>query len=158
VIRQQRLGGVREVQAGDGGDLQPADLDPAVAAVAGVIQDGDVAPGQASQLAVQGGLVGLHHHQVGGVFGGDQPLGMLALGVERIGGDHGGGEVQAVQQRPEPGDLVGGGLDVGLCEDRAAGVVHHGQQVHLRGSVVAAAAQGLAIDRDRPPRRAGWRR
>jgi hypothetical protein len=31
---------VREVEAGDGGDLQAADLDPAVAAVAGVVLAG----------------------------------------------------------------------------------------------------------------------
>jgi hypothetical protein len=51
--------------------------------------------------------------------------------VERIGGDYGGGEVQAVQQRPEPGDLVGGVVDVGLGEDRVGGVVHRGEQVDL---------------------------
>jgi hypothetical protein len=39
--------------------LQAADLDPAVAAVAGVVGEGDLTPGQASQLLVQGGLVGL---------------------------------------------------------------------------------------------------
>src|SRR5215216_3644226 len=43
-----RLGGVGEVQASDGGDLQAAELDVAVAAVAGVVGDGDVAPWQAS--------------------------------------------------------------------------------------------------------------
>ncbi len=50
---------------------------------------------------------------------GDQPVGMPALGVERVGGDHSAGKVQTVQQRPEPGDLVGGGVDVGLRQDRA---------------------------------------
>jgi hypothetical protein len=78
---------------------------------------------------------------------GDQPIGVLALGVERVDGDHGCGQVQALQQRPEPGDLVGGAVDVGLGEDRMAGVVHHRQQVHRRGCVVAGAAQGLAVDR-----------
>jgi hypothetical protein len=48
-------------------------------------------------------------------------------------------------------------IDVGLGEDRAGGVVHRGEQVDLRVGVVAAAAQGLAVDRDQPPRRAGWR-
>jgi len=67
------------------------------------------------------------------------------------------GEVQAVQQRPEPGDLTCGGLDVGLGQDHAGGVVHRGEQVDLRVGVVAAAAQGLAIDRDRPPPWAGYR-
>ena len=70
-------------------------------------------------LAVQGGLAGLHHQDVGGVLGDDQPVGVLALGVERVGRHY--GEVQAVQQRPQLGDLAGGGLDVGLGEDRAAG-------------------------------------
>jgi hypothetical protein len=51
----QGLGGVREVEAGDGGDLQAADLDPAVAAVAAVVLGRDVAPGQVSQLVVQVG-------------------------------------------------------------------------------------------------------
>jgi hypothetical protein len=107
---------------------------------------------------VQGGLVGLHDQQVGGVLGGDQPVGVLALGVERVGGDHGVGEVQLVEQRPEPGDLVGRVVDVGLDEDRVGGVVHRGEQVDRRAGVVAAAAQGLAVDRDRPPPRVGrWR-
>jgi hypothetical protein len=46
---------VAEVQAGDGGDLQPAEFDPAVAAVAGVVSDGDVAPGQGLELVVDAG-------------------------------------------------------------------------------------------------------
>jgi hypothetical protein len=36
-------------------------------------------------------------------------------------------------------------------------VVHCREQVHLRPAVVAAAAQGLAVDRDRPMWTAGWR-
>jgi hypothetical protein len=92
----QGLGGVGEVQAGDGGDLQAAGLDPAVAAVAGVVGDRDLVPGQELELAVQGGLVGLDDQDLGGVLVGDQPLGVLPLGVQRIGGDHGVGKVQAV--------------------------------------------------------------
>jgi hypothetical protein len=42
-----RLGGVREVQPGHGGDLQAAGLGAAVAAVVGSVGDGDVGPGQA---------------------------------------------------------------------------------------------------------------
>jgi hypothetical protein len=84
---------------------------------------------------------------------------MLTLGVERIGGDHRAGQVQPLEQRLEPGDLAGGVGDVGLGQDRAGGVVHRGQQVHLRGSVVAAATQGLAVDRDRlPPHRRAYQR
>jgi hypothetical protein len=67
------LGGVGEVQASDRGDLQVADLDPAVAAVAGVVLDGDLPPGQDLELVVQGGLVGLDDQQVGGVLVGDEP-------------------------------------------------------------------------------------
>jgi hypothetical protein len=82
---------------------------------------------------------------------------VLTLGVERVGGDHPPGKVQPVQQGPEPGDLVGGVVDVGLAQDRAGGVVHRRQQVHLPVAVVAAAAQGLAVDCDCSPRRAGRR-
>jgi hypothetical protein len=89
---------------------------------------------------VQGGLVGLDDQQVGGVLLGDQPLGMLTLGVQGVGRHHLAGEIQAVQQRPEPRDLVGGGVHVGLAQDAAAGVVHHGEQVDLRAAVVTAAA------------------
>jgi hypothetical protein len=79
--------------------------------------------------------------------------------VWSVGGDHGVGEVQPLQQRLEPGDLVGGGVHLGLAQDPAGGVVHRREQVHWRGMVVAAAAQGLAIDRDRlPPRARRWRR
>jgi hypothetical protein len=89
-----------------------------------VVGNGDLAPRQGGELVVQGGLVALHDQQIGGVLLGDQPVGVLALGVQRVGGDHGADEVQAVQQRLELGDLVGGVVDVGLGEDRAAGVVH----------------------------------
>jgi hypothetical protein len=58
------------------------------------------------------------------VLGGDQPLGVLALGVERVGGDDPPGQVQPLRQRPEPRDLVGGVVDVGLAQDRTGGVVH----------------------------------
>jgi hypothetical protein len=78
---------VGEIQASDGGDLQPADLHAVVAAVAGVVGDRGLAPRQGLELLVQRGLVGLRDQQVGGVLCGDQLLGMLTLGVERIGGD-----------------------------------------------------------------------
>jgi hypothetical protein len=56
------------------------------AAVAGMVGDGDLASGQGNQLVVQRGLVGLDEPQVGGVLDGDQPLGVLALGVQCVGG------------------------------------------------------------------------
>jgi hypothetical protein len=117
----QGLGGVGEVQAGDGGDPQPADFHTAMPGVAGAVGDGDVLPGRDLELVVERGLVSPHHQDVGAVLSGDQPVGTLALGVERIGSDNGVGEVQAVQQRPEAGDLVGGVVDVGLGEDRTGG-------------------------------------
>jgi len=64
--------------------LEAADLDPAVAVVAGAVGDGDVWPGQDLELVVQRGLVALDDEQVGGVLVGDQPVGVLALGVERV--------------------------------------------------------------------------
>jgi hypothetical protein len=82
---------------------------------------------------------------------------VLALGVQRVGGDHPAGQVQPLQQRPEPGDLVSLAVHLGLAQDRTAGVIHRGEQVDRRAGVVAAAAQGLAVDCDRPPR-AGCRR
>jgi hypothetical protein len=110
-----RLGGVGEVQASDGGDLEPAELDPAMAAVTGVVLGGDVAPGQDLELLVQRGLVVLHDQHVGGVLDADQPVGVFTLGVERVGSHHPAGEVQPVQQRPEPGDLVGLAVHPGLA-------------------------------------------
>jgi hypothetical protein len=113
-------------------------------------------PGQGGELVVQGGLVGLDDQQIGGVLVGDQPVGVLALGVHGVGGEDPAGEVQVLQERLEPGDLVGGVVDVGLSEDRPGGVVHHRQQVHRRGTMVAAAAEGLTVDGDRLPRWVGW--
>jgi hypothetical protein len=40
-------------------------------------------------------------------------------------------------------------VHVGLAQDAGGGVVYDRQQVHLPVAVVAAAAQGLAVDRDR---------
>src|SRR6266511_176947 len=73
------LGGVREVQASNGGDLQAADLHAGVAAVAGVVGDRDLAPGQGGELVVEAGLVGFDDQHVGGVLVGDQPVGVLTL-------------------------------------------------------------------------------
>jgi hypothetical protein len=55
----QGLDGVGEAQAGDGGDLEGAHLDAAVALVAGAVQDRDIAPWQRGQLRVQRRLVAL---------------------------------------------------------------------------------------------------
>jgi hypothetical protein len=53
-----------------------------MATVAGVVGDRDLAPRQELELALQRGLVGLDDQDVGGVLVGDQPLGVLALGVK----------------------------------------------------------------------------
>lgn len=64
----------------------------AVAAVALPVTGGDVAPGQVLDLGVQAGLVLLHDQDVMGALAGDQELGVFALGVQGIGGDHGSGQ------------------------------------------------------------------
>jgi hypothetical protein len=73
------------------------------------------------------------------------------VGLQRVGGDHRAGKVQAGQQRLEAGNLARGAVDLALGEDGAGGVVHRGEQVALPAVCCAAgAAQGLAVDRDRP--------
>jgi hypothetical protein len=62
------LGGVGEVQASDGGDLEPAGLDAAMAGVAGAVGDGDLVPRQGDELPVEGGLVVLDDQQPGGML------------------------------------------------------------------------------------------
>jgi len=99
---------VRKAQPGDGGDLQGPQLDAAVALVAGAVHDRDGPPRQPGQLAVQGWLVGLDDQQVLGAAV-DQEAGVVALGVQRVGGDQRTGKVQALKQRLERGDLVAGG-------------------------------------------------
>ncbi len=58
--------------------------------------------------------------------------------MQRVGGQDPPGQVQAVQQRLEPGDLAGGVGDVGLGQDRASGVVHRGQHPGHRFPLEAA--------------------
>jgi hypothetical protein len=86
------LGGV----LGEGGVADVCNA-AVVAAVAGVVLGWDVAPRQGGQLAMQGGLVGLYDQDVGGVLGGDQPVGVVAMGVQCVGGDDPPGEVQPIQ-------------------------------------------------------------
>jgi hypothetical protein len=49
---------------------------------------------------------------------------MLALSVHGVGGDDLAGQVQVLQERLEPSDLVGLGVHLGLVQDRTAAVVH----------------------------------
>jgi hypothetical protein len=125
-----RLGGVGEAQAGDGGDLQGADLDPPMAIVAGTVHGWDLPPRQPEELGVRGWLVGLDDQQVASA-GVDQEGGVVALGVQRVGGDQRTGKVQAGQQRPELGDLVGRRRHLALGEHGPVVVVQRCQQVDL---------------------------
>jgi hypothetical protein len=65
---------------------------------------------------------------------------MGALGVHGIGGDDRPGNVYAVQQRGEHGDLVRLRGHVSLSQDRAAGVVESRQQVTAVFIAMAGAA------------------
>jgi len=86
-----------------------------------------------------------------GLLASDQELGGARVGVQRVGGDHGAGQVQVGQQRLEPGDLTGGAVDLALGQHGTGGVIHRGQQVDLPAVAAFGAPQRLAVDRDRPP-------
>jgi hypothetical protein len=93
---------VREGQAGGDGDgLQAAVLLAAVAAVAWLAPTGIVFHGSFRSW-VQAGPVALHDQDVVRFLAGDQVIGMLALGMQCIGGDDGSGEIQWARQRREP--------------------------------------------------------
>jgi len=70
--------------------------------------------------------------------------------VQRIGRDHGAGQLQVGQQRLEPGNFTRSAVDLALAEYGAGGVVHRGQQMDA-AAVAVGPPQGLAVDRDRPP-------
>jgi hypothetical protein len=72
--------------------------------------------------------------------------------VQGIRGDHRPGQVDAVQQRGEHGDLVGLGLDADLPQNHAVPVIERGQQVPSGLARRGGSAQCLAVDRDHPPR------
>ncbi|MGW7754532.1 hypothetical protein ACWGK6_23890 [Streptomyces violaceusniger] len=57
---------------------------------------------------------------------------MGVLGVQRIGGDDRAGQVDGVQQGLEGGYLVALVGDLALGQD-VTGVVHRGEQGHVRG-------------------------
>lgn len=87
------LGGVREAEpGGDGRGLEGAVL---LAAVAPAVLAGryrDAPPGQVLDLGVQARLVLLHHQDVVRLLFRDKELGVLALGVQRVGGDDAPGQ------------------------------------------------------------------
>jgi hypothetical protein len=84
---------------------------------------------------------------------GDQELGVIALGVQRIGGDHRPGQVHRLQQRRETGDLVGLAVLFGLGEHGAGLLVCCRQQVP--GLPVSTGMPGathrLTVHGHRPP-------
>jgi hypothetical protein len=74
-----------------------------VAAVAGAVQHRDAMPGRALASAQQGGLVGVDGEQVVDVLLADQEFGGLRACLERVGRDHGPGEVEIGQQGAKAG-------------------------------------------------------
>ena len=115
---------------------------------------GDVAPRELRELAAQPGLVALHRQhpvRAAGVQVGD----VVALGVQRVGGDHHAGQVDAghgVEQRGEPVDLTGLAVHGQLSEHDPGLLIDHGEQMPPRhldavAAGVSGAAYGLAVHR-----------
>jgi hypothetical protein len=97
----QDLGGVREEQSVGGDGLHESLFVAAVAPVVVVVNHGDLLPGQSVELAGPAAVVGATFVQVGGV---------VAWGVQGIGGDNRPGEVGVVdliEQGCELGNFVG---------------------------------------------------
>jgi hypothetical protein len=92
------LGGVRDPEVADADGLEAAQLDAAVAAVAGAVGHGHAVPGQAGAACQQPELVGLDHQQVVRLLDADQELSSLGVGLQRIRGDHHPVKVEPVQQ------------------------------------------------------------
>jgi hypothetical protein len=67
------------------------------------------------------------------------------VGVHRVRGDQDTGQVEIVDQRGEPGDLVGLVGDLALRDDGAGLAEHGGQQVHSAAIAGPGAAQRLAV-------------
>jgi hypothetical protein len=104
-------------------------------------------PGQPLAAVQERGLVGLDGEQVVRLLDGDQEVCSLGVGLERVGGDHRAGQVQALKQRLEAGHLAGGAVDLALGQHPAGGVLHGGQQVDPAGRRDARRAASC-----RPPR------
>jgi hypothetical protein len=127
------LAGVGVFKVCEGGGLQPPDLQAVVGPGAVVVVERDLAPWQAADPVEQAGVVGL---DLGDVLGTALAgVGTVSvLGMQRVGGDDRAGQIDAVQQRPEGGDLVALVGDLALGQD-VAGVVHRGEQSNVAGDV-----------------------
>jgi hypothetical protein len=77
---------------------------------------------------VQAGLVAFDGEDVVRAAAG-QVAGVLALGVQRVGGDDRPADGDAVQQRGQHRDFVGLRIDLDLAQHHAVRVVEGGQQV-----------------------------
>ncbi len=100
-----------------------------LAAVTPVVLTGgerDAPPGQVLHLGVQARLVLLHHQDVMGPLAGDKEPGVLAPGAQGIGSDDAPGQVQRLQQRREPGDLVGLAVHPDLAEHNTTALIEGG--------------------------------
>ena len=124
---------------GHGGDLEGAAFLAAVAALAGLMGDGNLPPGQGGELGVQAGLVALDGEQVIRAASG-QIGGVGALGMQRVGGDDSPGDIDAVQQHREHRDLVRLRADPHLTQDSAMSMIEGSQQVIARFAAAGRAA------------------
>jgi hypothetical protein len=93
-----------------------------VSAVALFVGDRDLPPGQPDQLGVQLRLVRLRDQDVVGAAV-VQVVGVPALGMQCVGGEQHVGQVDAVEQRSERGDLVGLPVDSEMKDEGGAAVV-----------------------------------
>lgn len=101
---------------------------------------------------MQGGLVCLDGEQVVGVPLKHQVVGVAALGVQRVGGDHHIGQVlDLLHELGEHRNLVGRAVDVDLADHHPGAVIDRGQQMPGVGSVGGRASHRLAVDGQRPP-------
>lgn len=130
----------------DGEDLAGAGLVAAVAGAAGGVAAGAV-PVQGGQGGVQVLLVLLDGEDVVGEQVAADEVRELALGVQRVGGDHPAGQrepgAQAEQHGPYFRDLVGLGADLALGDHGAAG--GGGQQERDGAAGGGGAADLLAV-------------
>jgi hypothetical protein len=106
--------------------------------------------GRVLTWAYRARLVLLHDQDVVRLLFRDKELGVLALGVQRVGGDDAPGQVQRLEQRREPGDLVGLAVHPDLAEHNTTALIEGGQQVYRLavGAGMTDAPHRLAVHRD----------